>query len=209
MNVRSTVSTHAPTGRAASNHELAATTTARPSSTSAIPSRRCPGLDVAGPPDRPRRAAGALGRHHPGRAHGPAAGRARQRPATTGCAAWRAWLAAWRAGPVARRAGGLRGSRTSADPEVAFDLLVRVPERAAVLLAMTASLVATTSSAPPATLVTQLSGEPSDRLDGGTVSRVTTGEKQQCRCTTSRARLRSTRPSRQEAPACPSSSSPR
>ena len=38
--------------------------------------------------------------------------------------------------------------------EVAFDLLVRVPERAAVLLAMTASLVANTSSAPPATLVT-------------------------------------------------------
>ncbi len=40
MNVRNTASTHAPVGRAAWNHELAATTTARPSRTSAIPSRR-------------------------------------------------------------------------------------------------------------------------------------------------------------------------
>ncbi|AFE13905.1 hypothetical protein MRGA423_17070 [Mycobacterium tuberculosis RGTB423] len=42
-----------------------------------------PGLDVAGSPDRPRRAAGALGRHHPDGTHGPAAGesgRHQQRP---------------------------------------------------------------------------------------------------------------------------------
>ena len=57
MNARNTASTHAPTGRAASNHELAATTTATPSKTSAIPSRRCPGsmsrarpIDRAAPP---------------------------------------------------------------------------------------------------------------------------------------------------------------
>ena len=43
MNIRTPASTQAPTGRAASNHELAATMTATPSSTSAIPSRRCPG----------------------------------------------------------------------------------------------------------------------------------------------------------------------
>jgi len=37
--------------------------------------------------------------------------------------------------------------------EVAFDLLVRLPERATVLLAMAFSVVAKTTSAPPATLV--------------------------------------------------------
>ena len=36
------------------------------------------GLDVVGAPDRPRGAAGSLGGHHPGRAHGPAARRARR-----------------------------------------------------------------------------------------------------------------------------------
>jgi hypothetical protein len=40
--------------------------------------------------------------------------------------------------------------------EAAFDLLVREPERATVLLAMTASLVANTPSTPPATLVTDV-----------------------------------------------------
>jgi hypothetical protein len=55
----------------------------------------------------------------------------------------------------------LRGiaGRARRDPparEVAFDLLVRVPERATVLLAMSASLVANTSSTPPATLVTAM-----------------------------------------------------
>jgi hypothetical protein len=40
--------------------------------------------------------------------------------------------------------------------EEAFDLLVRVPERAAVLLAMIARVVVNTSSAPPATLVTPI-----------------------------------------------------
>ena len=53
MKIRSTESTHAPTGRAASNQELAATTTASPSKARAIPSRRCPGsMSRARPTDR-------------------------------------------------------------------------------------------------------------------------------------------------------------
>ncbi|BBY00091.1 hypothetical protein MSEO_05900 [Mycobacterium seoulense] len=54
--------------------------------------------------------------------------------------------------------GRLRGAagRARPDPlrEGAFDLLVLALERAAVLLAMTARVVASTSSTPPATLVT-------------------------------------------------------
>ena len=53
MSTRTIVSIHAPTGRAASNQLLAATTTARPSSASATPSRRCPGSSSrARPTDR-------------------------------------------------------------------------------------------------------------------------------------------------------------
>ena len=40
MTVRTTVSIQPPTGRAASNHELAASTTAMPSKPRAMPSRR-------------------------------------------------------------------------------------------------------------------------------------------------------------------------
>ena len=40
MTTRTTVSIQPPTGRAASNHELAASTTAMPSRPSAMPSRR-------------------------------------------------------------------------------------------------------------------------------------------------------------------------
>ncbi|OBI87278.1 hypothetical protein A9X00_24695 [Mycobacterium sp. 1245805.9] len=43
--------------------------------------------------------------------------------------------------------------------EGAFDLLVRAPERAAVLLGMTLRVVAKASSTPPATLVT-VAGRP-------------------------------------------------
>ncbi|WP_437436163.1 hypothetical protein [Mycobacterium avium] len=77
MNVRSAVSTQAPTGPAAWNHELAATTTEKPSSSSAMPSRRCPGsmsrarpIDRAAPPVPP-------GGQHPAGAQGAAAGQAR------------------------------------------------------------------------------------------------------------------------------------
>ncbi|GAB2999684.1 hypothetical protein MBOU_18870 [Mycobacterium bourgelatii] len=48
---------------------------------------------------------------------------------------------------------------------VAFDLLVRLAERAAVLLAMPASLVPKTPSAPTATLVTGLSRFPVPALE--------------------------------------------
>ena len=53
MTVRTTESIQPPTGRAASNHELAASTTERPSSASAMPSRRWPGsISRARPTDR-------------------------------------------------------------------------------------------------------------------------------------------------------------
>ncbi|BBY68020.1 hypothetical protein MINTM008_38090 [Mycobacterium intracellulare] len=74
--------------------------------------------------------------------------------------------------------GFLRGAagRAPRDPparEGAFDLLVRLAERAAVLLGMTARVVATASSTPPATLVTaRLVRHVAGRLPGR-VSRVT------------------------------------
>ena len=53
ISVRSVVSTHWPTGRAASNQLLAAISTATPSSASAIPSRRWPGsMSRARPTER-------------------------------------------------------------------------------------------------------------------------------------------------------------
>ncbi|ETZ68226.1 hypothetical protein L841_2349 [Mycobacterium sp. MAC_080597_8934] len=93
-----------------------------------------------------------------------------------------------------------RAPRDPLDREVAFDLLVRLPERAAVLLGMTARVVATASSTPPATLVTtrlvrQLRAGPRIR-----VSRVTSG---------ARSRARHPTPGAPRRPqACPSSSSP-
>ncbi|GAB4661440.1 hypothetical protein MAHJHV64_03860 [Mycobacterium avium subsp. hominissuis] len=72
------------------------------------------------------------------------------RPAATsgGCCRRRVGL------PGLRRDAAGRAPRDPLDREVAFDLLVRLPERAAVLLGMTARVVATASSTPPATLVT-------------------------------------------------------
>ena len=58
-----------------------------------------------------------------------------------------------RAGAFLRVADGRFDVGLSREP--AFDLVVLAPERAAVLLAMPASLVAATSSAPSATLVTR------------------------------------------------------
>ena len=191
MKVRNSASTHAPTGRAASNHELAATTTERPSRTSAIPSRRCPGsmsrarpIERAAPPV-------PLGR--------PSARSARMaRPQVSPAATSSDWLRrlAGLLDPLAGRRWS-RGFGTRPAREVAFDLLVRVPERAAVLLAMRASVVAITSSTPPATLVT---GRSPRRVGGPSVSRVTTGDKS--------CRHRTAAETPQEALACPSSSSP-
>jgi len=53
-----------------------------------------------------------------------------------------------------RLAGFLRGAGRGPLRELAFDLVVRLPERAAVLLGMYASLVAYASFAPFATLAT-------------------------------------------------------
>src|ERR1700682_484363 len=63
--------------------------------------------------------------------------------------------------PLGRRLADFRrgaAGRAGREPdrEPAFDLLVRAPDRVAVLLAMTASLVANTPYAPSATLVTDL-----------------------------------------------------
>ncbi|ORW34193.1 hypothetical protein AWB91_01135 [Mycobacterium paraense] len=54
--------------------------------------------------------------------------------------------------------GAGRGFRAPPARDVAFDLLVRAPERAAVLLGMRARVVANTSSTPPATRVTAARG---------------------------------------------------
>src|SRR6202012_18233 len=60
--------------------------------------------------------------------------------------------------------------------DLALDLLVRVPERAAVLLAMPARVVATTSSTPPATLVTASRMDPMTGRPPECVSRVDAGD---------------------------------
>src|SRR5262249_11318752 len=144
----STTSTHAPIGRPASNHELAATTTARPRRTSAIPSRRCPGsmsrarpIDRAAPPV-PRTAISQLARtaRPPGRPPATCNVCLRGLPALLSC----------------RRSAAGRALR-DLPREVALDLLVRVPERAAVLLAMRPSLVAIAPYSPSATRVTKTS----------------------------------------------------
>src|SRR5580693_3000673 len=136
IHVRSTSSTHAPTGRAASNHELAATTTAKPSRTSAIPSRRCPGsMSRARPIDR---AAPPV----PFAAISQVARRARPQLSPTATSNGRLRRLA---GPLTPLTGllaflrGLPGRALRDEPrEAAFDLLVREPERATVLLAMAA-----------------------------------------------------------------------
>src|SRR6201996_6401414 len=174
MKVRNSVSTHAPTGRAASNHELAATTTERASNSSAIPSRRCLGsmsrarpIDRAAPPV-PLAAISQAARTRP--------------PQVTPAAPSNDRLRRWAglgAGPARPRRAPPRGLALELALKLAFDLaldlLVRVPERAAVLLAMPARVVAPASPTPPATLVTaswmdHMTGRPPEcvsRVDAG------------------------------------------
>ncbi|OBI52904.1 hypothetical protein A5705_05045 [Mycobacterium sp. E787] len=64
------------------------------------------------------------------------------------------------AGLLAARRGAGRGFRGPPLRELAFDLLVRLPERAAVLLGMGPRVVANTSSTPPATLATTAGRRP-------------------------------------------------
>src|ERR1700722_8619051 len=148
MNVRSTMSTQAPTGRAASNQELAAITTARPSSTSANPSRRCLGsMSRARPIDRaalpvPRAAISQVARM--------------ARPHVTPVATSSDWLRRL-AGLLTRLRGAAgRPPRGPLARDGAFDLLVRFPERAAVLLGMTPRVVAIAPHSPSATRVTKV-----------------------------------------------------
>ncbi|CKS58941.1 antibiotic biosynthesis monooxygenase domain-containing protein [Mycobacterium tuberculosis] len=153
MNVRNKASTHAPSGRAASNHELAATTTARPSSTSAIPSRRCPGsMSRARPIDRAAPPVPLAAIIQTARMARPQAS-----PVDTSSDRWcrREGLPTPLTGLDLFLGTADRALR-DAPREVAFDLLVRVPERATVLLDITASLVAITPSTPSATLVTAI-----------------------------------------------------
>ncbi len=112
---------------------------------------RCRG---PGPPTGPRRPRPC--RHQPGRAQGAVRRSARRPPAANGAPF----------GGLARPLAGCCRPRATASPlrEAAFDLLVRAPERAAVLLAMSARLVASPPSAPSATLVTARACEPSDGL---------------------------------------------
>ena len=132
ISVRNVPSIHAPTGRAASNHELAAITTATPRSARAIPSRRCPGsMSWARPTDRAVPPTPLATINQVARA-------ARPTPAP----------AAATTDGLLRRVAGLVGffgafrGAVAACREPAFDLLVLALERAAVLLGMAASLIA-------------------------------------------------------------------
>jgi hypothetical protein len=128
--------------------------TEMPSRTSAIPSRRCPGsMSWARPIDRaalpvPLAAIIQVAR----------TARPQVSPAVTSrdrlrrLAGLPGRLAAW----GGLLLGAVDRPLRDAPREVAFDLLVRAPERAAVLLAMPARLVANTPSAPSATLVTSV-----------------------------------------------------
>ncbi len=123
ISTRRKLSIHPPTGRAASNHELATTMTAMPSNARAMPSRRWPAsMSRARPTERAVDPAPLASINQPARA---------PRPIASPVAGMREAL---------RRLAGLRrGAGLAArdpDREPAFDLLERAPERAAVLLGM-------------------------------------------------------------------------
>ena len=127
MSTRRNVSIHAPTGRAASNQELAAITTAMPSSARAMPSRRWPGSRSRALPTE--------------RAVDPAPLATISQPARTP----RPTVApADEIGEGFRRGAGFRFLVVRVPARALdFDLLERLPERAAVLLGMPVRLVAT------------------------------------------------------------------
>ena len=145
--VRSTESIQAPTGRAASNQDAAAITTASASKPSASPSRRWPGsMSRARPTERavdpaPRATTSQVARA----ARPPAAAAVANGDGpflTGGLRRGGAGLLGWEVRDVrAARAGGC-------------DLVVRAPERAAVLFAMRARLIAVVPLAPSDTGVT-------------------------------------------------------
>ncbi len=109
-----------------------------------MPSRRWPGSrSRARPTDRAVDPAPLASISQPARAPRPIARRRRRRRAT-----------ALRRGRRLRRGRGAARARRCAGVGTAFELLERAPERAAVLLAMAASLVASAPFSPSATLVT-------------------------------------------------------
>ena len=126
MSTRRKVSIHCPTGRAASNQELAVITTAMPSRAKAMPSRRWPGSRSRALPTE--------------RAVDPAPLASISQPARTPRPTV---VPAAEIGEGLRRGAGFRRGVVR-DParEPAFDLLERAPDRATVLLGMSASLVA-------------------------------------------------------------------
>ena len=107
ISTRRKSSIHPPTGRAASNHELATTTTAMPSSASAIPSRRWPGSMSRARPDRTGRRSGAPGQHQPAGAGAPADGQ----PGRRRCASALRRLAGFRRGGGPARRGSPTANR--------------------------------------------------------------------------------------------------
>ena len=126
--VRKPESSQAPAGRAASNQDAAAITTASASKPSAMPSRRWPGsISRARPTERAVEPAPRAIISQVARAARPPAAAAT--PRVDGD-----FLA-----------GGLRrGGAGFADLVVPFELVVRAPERAAVLFAMAATLAPST-----------------------------------------------------------------
>ena len=139
MSTRRKVSIHAPTGRAAPNQELAAITTAMPSSASAMPSRRCPGSrSRALPTERAVEPAPLASISQPARTPRPTV------------------VPADETGEGFRRGAGFRrGVVRVPAREPVFDLLERLPDRAAVLLGMSVRLVANAPETPSATRVTE------------------------------------------------------
>ena len=125
--VRRPESIQAPTGRAASNQDAAAMITARASSPRAIPSRRCPGsISRARPIERAVDPAPRATMNQVARAARPPADVATANADGP-----------FRAGAGAFRAAGLRRAGTGfAGWDLPFELVVRAPERAAVLFAM-------------------------------------------------------------------------
>ena len=115
-----------------SNQELAAMTTATPSSASAIPSRRWPGsISRARPTDRAVLPVPFANISHVARTARPQAS-----PALV-TSEWSRRPAGRRGAFAGRRAGLRRGCADREPPrEAPFDLLVLAPERAKVLLAM-------------------------------------------------------------------------
>lgn len=170
ITVRTAISTQPPTGRAASNHELAATITATPSRASAMPSRRCPGSSSrARPTERAVEPAPLASISQPARVPRPTAAPAVASGDEFRRGAGRPDFAGFLRGAAGR--AGLAAPRVLL-AEPAFDLVERVEDLAAVLLAMASSLVAIAPDSTSATPVTNGSRLPTDASSHAEMCRV-------------------------------------